>query len=66
MVRWDEIDSGTAAKFMRYSMPFNVLGWPALTIPLPGARAGDRPQAVQLVGRPGGDRDLLAFASQLV
>lgn len=66
VVRWDEIDSGTAAKFMRYSMPFNVLGWPALTIPLPGARAGDRPQAVQLVGRPGGDRDLLAFASQLV
>ena len=64
VVRWDEIDSGTAANFMRYSMPFNVLGWPALTIPLPGA--GDRPQAVQLVGRPGSDRDLLAFASQLV
>ncbi|MGR6090357.1 amidase [Brevibacterium sp. CSND-B09] len=66
VARWDEIDSGTAAKFMRYSMPFNVLGWPALTIPLPGAGAGDRPQAVQLVGRPGSDRDLLAFASQLV
>ncbi|KHS50711.1 amidase [Brevibacterium linens] len=64
VARWDEIDSGTAAKFMRYSMPFNVLGWSALTIPLPGA--GDRPQAVQLVGRPGSDRDLLAFASQLV
>ena len=74
VVRWDEIDSGTAAKFMRYSMPFNVLGWPALTIPLPGsgtkdgvgAGTGDRPQAVQLVGRPGSDRDLLAFASRLV
>ena len=74
VVRWDEIDSGTAAKFMRYSMPFNVLGWPALTIPLPGsgtkdgvgAGTGDRPQAVQLVGRHGSDRDLLAFASQLV
>lgn len=66
VVGWEEIDSGTAAKFMRYSMPFNVLGWPALTIPLPGAGAGDRPEAVQLVGRPGGDRDLLAFASQLV
>ena len=66
VVRWDEIDSGTAAKFMRYSMPFNVLGWPALTIPLPGAGADEGPQAVQLVGRPGGDRDLLAFASQLV
>ncbi|MCU4298550.1 amidase [Brevibacterium permense] len=64
VVRWDEIDSGTAAKLMRYSMPFNVLGWPALTIPLPGAGAG--PQAVQLVGRPGGDRELLAFASRLV
>ncbi|WP_420095746.1 amidase [Brevibacterium sediminis] len=66
VVRWDEIDSGTAAKFMRYSMPFNVLGWPALTIPLPRAGGGEGPQAVQLVGRPGGDRDLLAFASQLV
>ncbi|GGC36760.1 amidohydrolase [Brevibacterium sediminis] len=65
VVRWDEIDSGTAAKFMRYSMPFNVLGWPALTIPLPGAGAGEGPQAVQLVGRPGSDRDLLAFASRL-
>lgn len=66
VVRWDEIDSGSAAKFMRYSMPFNVLGWPALTIPLPGAGADEGPQAVQLVGRPGSDRDLLAFASQLV
>ncbi|WP_025777517.1 amidase [Brevibacterium sp. VCM10] len=66
VIRWDEIDSGTAAKFMRYSMPFNVLGWPALTIPLPRAGGGEGPQAVQLVGRPGGDRDLLAFASQLV
>lgn len=66
VVRWDEIDSGTAAKFMRYSMPFNVLGWPALTIPLPGVGASEGPQAVQLVGRPGGDRDLLAFASRLV
>lgn len=66
VVRWEEIDSGTAAKFMRYSMPFNVLGWSALTIPLPRAGGGEGPQAVQLVGRPGGDRDLLAFASQLV
>jgi aspartyl-tRNA(Asn)/glutamyl-tRNA(Gln) amidotransferase subunit A len=66
VIRWDEIDSGTAAKFMRYSMPFNVLGWPALTIPLPGVGASEGPQAVQLVGRPGGDRDLLAFASRLV
>ncbi|WP_167193517.1 amidase [Brevibacterium pigmentatum] len=75
VVRWDEIDSGSAAKFMRYSMPFNVLGWPALTIPLPGAGVGNGngvgtgassgPRAVQLVGRPGGDRDLLAFASRL-
>lgn len=66
VVGWDEIDSGTAAKFMRYSMPFNVLGWPALTIPLPGTGGGEGPQAVQLVGRPGSDRDLLAFASRLV
>ena len=66
VVRWDEIDSVTAAKLMRYSMPFNVLGWPALTIPLPAAGAAEAPQAVQLVGRPGGDRELLTFASRLV
>ncbi|SDR77030.1 aspartyl-tRNA(Asn)/glutamyl-tRNA(Gln) amidotransferase subunit A [Brevibacterium siliguriense] len=65
VIRWDEIDSGSAAKFMRYSMPFNVLGWPALTIPLPSAGAAEVPQAVQLVGRPGNDRELLAFASRL-
>ncbi|SMX82496.1 aspartyl-tRNA(Asn)/glutamyl-tRNA(Gln) amidotransferase subunit A [Brevibacterium iodinum ATCC 49514] len=79
VIRWDEIDSGSAAKFMRYSMPFNVLGWPALTIPLPNggfarggsahdgsdARTAERPRAVQLVGRPGADRALLAFASRL-
>ncbi|WP_166828261.1 amidase [Brevibacterium limosum] len=65
VIRWDEIAADSAAKFMRYSMPFNVLGWPALTIPLPGAGTSEGPQAVQLVGRPGGDRELLAFASRL-
>lgn len=65
VTRWEDIDSDSAAKFMRYSMPFNVLGWPALTIPLSGAGSAEGPQSVQLVGPPGSDQSLLAFASRL-
>ena len=56
----------SAAKFMHYSMPFNVLGWPALTIPVAGGiESQELPESVQLVGPPGSDRALLSFAAQL-
>ncbi|WP_231444784.1 amidase [Brevibacterium zhoupengii] len=31
---WDELGPESAAKFMRFSLPFNVLGWPAVTLPI--------------------------------
>lgn len=37
---WDELGPESAAKFMRYSLPFNVLGWPAVTLPI-GATVGE-------------------------
>ena len=67
VIRWDEIGPESAARFMRYSMPFNVLGWPALTLPV-GAVVGDggtaRPESVQIVGPPNSDERLLAFAAR--
>jgi aspartyl-tRNA(Asn)/glutamyl-tRNA(Gln) amidotransferase subunit A len=45
-----------STKFVR---PFNVLGLPALCMPLPSE--GFSP-SVQIVGRPGADEELLAFA----
>lgn len=66
VIRWDEIDDGSAAKFMRYSLPFNVLGWPAITLPVrrrPGV--GRPPVSVQIVGPPHSDKALLEFVTQL-
>lgn len=39
VIRWDAIVDDSAARFMHYSLPFNVLGWPAVTVPI-GAGAG--------------------------
>jgi amidase len=47
----------------RLSMPFNVVGGPALS--LPAGRAGGLPVGLQLVGRRGEDFALLAVASAL-
>ena len=66
VIRWEDIVTDSAAKFMHYSMPFNVLGWPALTIPVAGGiESQELPESVQLVGPPGSDRALLSFAAQL-
>lgn len=74
VLRWDQIGPESSAPFIRYAMPFNVLGWPAVTVPI-GAVAevvlGDdadgaspvKPESVQIVGRPHGDRRLLDFAA---
>lgn len=72
VIRWDEIGPDSAAKFMRYSLPFNVLGWPAVTLPVgspsdTGGTAGPgvvpKPQSVQIIGAPGSDLRLLDFAA---
>ncbi|TPQ18114.1 amidase [Streptomyces sporangiiformans] len=44
--------------------PWNLTGWPAMSVPF-GALPSGAPCAVQLVGRPGAEADLLELAGQL-
>ncbi len=53
-----------AATLGAYTAPFNVAGWPAITVPAGRTADGD-PLAVQLVMRTGQDGALLALARQL-
>lgn len=76
VLRWDQIGPESSAPFIRCAMPFNVLGWPAVTLPI-GAVAevvlGNdadgaglvKPESVQIVGRPHRDRRLLDFVAGL-
>ncbi|MFF5013012.1 amidase [Streptomyces sp. NPDC001165] len=47
-----------------FTPPWNLTGWPAMSIPL-GTLPSGAPCAVQLVGRPGTEEDLLTLAEQL-
>jgi amidase len=47
------------------TIPFNVLGWPAVSVPAYAARDGVIPPSVQLVGLPGSEELLLGLAAQL-
>jgi len=44
--------------------PWNLTGWPAMSVPF-GTLPSGAPCAVQLVGRPGSEADLLELAAQL-
>jgi Asp-tRNA(Asn)/Glu-tRNA(Gln) amidotransferase A subunit family amidase len=50
---------------IRFTFPFNALGWPALAVPAGTAEEG-LPASVQLVGRPGDDALLLAVGASIV
>lgn len=54
-----------AARLGVFTAPFNVSGQPAISIPVARSRTGV-PIGVQLVGRIGGDRSLLALAATLL
>ncbi|MEU1404886.1 amidase family protein [Streptomyces sp. NPDC005728] len=47
-----------------FTPPWNLTGWPAMSVPF-GALPSGAPCAVQLVGRPGTEDDLLTLAEEL-
>lgn len=47
-----------------FTPPWNLTGWPAMAVPF-GTLPSGAPCAVQLVGRPGTEADLLALAEEL-
>ena len=58
----DEISQ--RGSFVRFTYPFNALGWPVLALPAGSAEDG-LPASVQLVGRPGDDAFVLSAGLRL-
>jgi Asp-tRNA(Asn)/Glu-tRNA(Gln) amidotransferase A subunit family amidase len=59
------VDEGPVREAMiRFTRPFNALGWPALALPC-GAADGGLPASIQIVGRPGSDPLVLATGALL-
>ncbi|HEX8628087.1 MAG TPA: amidase family protein, partial [Catenuloplanes sp.] len=54
----------TSMRYAPYAAPWNIAGLPALVVPV-GVRPDGLPLAVQLVGPPGSELQLLAVAGQL-
>jgi Asp-tRNA(Asn)/Glu-tRNA(Gln) amidotransferase A subunit family amidase len=57
-------DAALREGMIRFTYPFNALGWPALALPC-GAAEDGLPASVQLVGRTGDDALVLAVGSAL-
>jgi len=55
----DVDDLAWRERFVRFTYPFNLLGWPALAVPSGPAEDG-LPSSIQIVGRPGEDALVLA------
>ena len=55
---------GSNAFYAPFAAPWNVAGWPAMSVPT-GTDSAGTPLAVQLVGPPGSESTLLAVARQL-
>lgn len=52
-------------RYAPFAAPWNIAGFPAMTVPAGIHPVSDTPIAVQLVARPGGESLLLAVAAQL-
>lgn len=57
-------DHDVRARLVRNTLPFNALGWPAFALPCGTAEHG-APASLQIVGRPGADALVAAFAAVL-
>jgi len=57
-------DAALREDMIRFTYPFNALGWPALALPCGPAEDG-LPASVQLVGKPGEDALVLAAGRRL-
>ena len=60
----DVVETEVRAEFVRFTFPFNALGWPALALPAGPADDG-LPASVQVIGRLGDDGLVLAAGLQL-
>jgi aspartyl-tRNA(Asn)/glutamyl-tRNA(Gln) amidotransferase subunit A len=60
----DSDDLDIRDEMIRFTYPFNVLGWPALALPC-GPAEGSLPASVQLIGRLGDDARVIAAADLL-
>ncbi len=54
----------TNSRYAPFAAPWNIAGWPAMTVPA-GVGPDGMPLAVQLVGKPGAESQLIHVATQL-
>jgi amidase len=54
----------TNSRYAPFAAPWNIAGWPAMTVPA-GLAPNGMPLAVQLVGKPGAESQLIHVAAQL-
>jgi Asp-tRNA(Asn)/Glu-tRNA(Gln) amidotransferase A subunit family amidase len=54
------VNPWTGMSLTRLTMPANLTGLPALSLPVPGGPAG-LPASLQLIGPPGGEEQLIAL-----
>lgn len=68
-IKWEDITventADPAASLRRWTEPFNVLSWPAITIPLRTRDTTGVGDAVQVIDKPGQDLTVLRVAREI-